>query len=176
MENEVKEAVSMTVSIILISLVIIIAVIFSDLSYKAFNYKVKTDAINYRIQTQSQLYNYFVNPHSNISGADILDFITVYDKAYKYVLVTGTKAYWLSTEGLTELNSGTYIDNISEATKIANTKPAVDTMWTPQYITENVLGENIYSKYDGSIITGAGDVVEDVTEINSDVWIMFEMK
>lgn len=165
MENEVKEAVNTAISVVIIALVILMAVVFTGLSYKAYNIKVKTEAVNYNIKLKSELYNYFINPASNVSGVDIVDFITVYDKAYKYIIITGTTTYKLSREGLVEvLNNGTETNSGTD-----------DKFWTQSYISNNMLKGALYSTFKGSIVDAGGSLVSDIIEVDSDVWLKFEI-
>ncbi len=165
MENEVKETVSIAISIAVISLIIAAAMVFSNLSYKAYNYKLQTDAINYRIKTKSELYNYFVNPNSELSGSDIIDFITVYDKAYKYIIAIENHEYRLRFTGLETYRDG----------NLVSTETANDLMWTQAYITE-LMGENVSRKFTGDIVDTNGNKVNDVIEIDGDVWLKFELE
>ena len=163
--KEVKEALYTAFSVILISTVIICATMFSSLSYKSFNIKLKTDAINYNIKIKSELYNYFINPNSNISGVDIIDFIIIHDRAYRYEIITSDKTYKLSNKGLS------VITNRGAESK----KDAIDEFWTQAYITENILREDLYSKFKGTIVKDDGTVVEDIAEVNGEVWLKFEI-
>jgi hypothetical protein len=165
MEDEVKEAMYTALSVIVISAIIVAAVVFSNLSYKAYNIKLRTDSINYNIQLKSELYNYFVNPNNDLSGVDIIDFITIHDRAFKYIISTSGNTYKLSNKGLTTISlSG-----------IETTKDAEDSFWTQTYLTENILKSDLYSNFDGCIVDSNGTVIEDVTEIGGDVWLQFNI-
>lgn len=164
MENEVKETVSIAISVAIISLIIAAAMVFSNLSYKAYNYKLQTEAINYRIKTKSELYNYFVNPNSELSGSDIIDFITVYDKAYKYIIVIEDYEYRLRFKVMETYKEG----------NLLLTKDADDSMWTQAYITD-LMGENVTGRFTGEIVDNLGEKVKDIIEVDGDVWLKFEL-
>ena len=168
MEDEVKEAMYTALSVIVISAIIVAAVVFSNLSYKAYNIKLRTDSINYNIQLKSELYNYFVNPNNDLSGVDIIDFITIHDRAYRYIIVTSSNTYKLSNDGLV----------IVSLTGKEKSQDAVDSFWTQTYLIEHIFKDKdaLYSNFDGHIVMDDGTVVDDVSEIDSDVWLKFDVR
>ena len=173
MEGEIKEVVKMAFSIILTSVIIIAAALFTDLSYRAYAFRLDTEAINSRIQTQSQLYNYFINPNSNISGSDIIDFISLYNKAYNYCIVVKED---FETPKIREYRLGNdkleiYVNGVKEKSESAK-----DIMWTQSYLIDNILKTDLYSTFDGSIIDSEGKEIEDISEItNPGIWLKFEV-
>ena len=159
MDSEIREVVNLVVSVLATSVVIIAAVIFSNLSYKAFNHKLKTDAINNDIKMRSEVYNLFINNNSNVSGVDIIDFITVHDKNYRYRIVTRDGDYRLSSDGLVDLNTGVYAGSS-------------DNLWTQSYLTKLLEG-SLNDKYSGTIVSNNGEEL-DVTDLSDQVWIKFK--
>jgi len=196
MENEIKESIKISISLTLASLIILGAGIFANLSYSAYNHRVRTESINYNIQLHSRLYNYFINPNRKISGTDILDFISLYTKNYKYCIVlpdeigNHIEVYQLDNSYLTKWNIvvGRDLDD-----QVPDRESSRDEMWTQAYLIDNVLGEDVYASYigvlmddnmlidymdelsKGSPVIGSAKTIEDVTEVDSryDIWLTF---
>jgi uncharacterized protein with ATP-grasp and redox domains len=129
--QEVNDTLRLAMELVMFGVLCIMVVFLSTISRNMYSLKEEQEAVQEYMKEQSE--NYFFNYAEHIYGADIVEFIIKYDETYDYYITLKNGDIFTITKD--------YAQELKDEGKDS------DILWSQEYLTNNVLGNAVYSEF-----------------------------
>jgi len=138
MSDQLNRIVKLCVDLIITASLIGIVASFAFVSYKGYGERLQHIASKKLIERKLELYDY---DNKIVNGYDIVDAIITNVRLYRFDIITKNGSYRISAD--------------NEYDKYGS-KSGLK-VWSANYIREEVLGDNIFSNFNSTLIRHDGD-------------------